>query len=71
MTDLRIVVKTDPDSNIVNGSLRINDLDYDDRAQYTCIATDNFQRSANATIQLRVKGEYTCTLFSCVIAPTS
>lgn len=55
MSDDRIVVKTDPDSNIVNGSLRINDLDYDDRAQYTCIASDNLQRSANATIQLRVK----------------
>lgn len=55
MTDDRIVIKTDPDSNIVNGSLRINNLDYDDRAKYMCIATDDMMRSSNATIQLRVK----------------
>jgi len=54
-SDDRITVKTDPDSNIVNGSLRIDNLDYDDRADYMCVATDSFGHSANATILLRVK----------------
>lgn len=55
LSDERIVISTDPDSNIVNGSLRINDLDYEDRAKYMCIASNGVGNSSDATIQLRVK----------------
>jgi len=53
--DERILVKTGEGSNIVNDSLRINDLDDDDRAHYKCVAKIEGQMSANATIFVRVK----------------
>jgi hypothetical protein len=39
---------------LVNGTLRIEDLDYPDRADYTCIATYN-EHQMNTTILVRVK----------------
>ena len=41
---------------IVNGTLRIEDLDYPDRAEYTCVAS-YMEHSANTTILVRVKGK--------------
>lgn len=40
---------------ILDGTLRIDGLDYSDRAQYTCIATDVAGASSNTTIIVRVK----------------
>jgi len=39
-----------------NSTLRLEDVNYDDSADYTCVAT-NALGSANATISLHVKGE--------------
>jgi len=39
---------------VVNGTLRIEDLQYEDRAEYTCVAT-NMYGSDNSTILVRVK----------------
>ena len=38
-----------------NSTLRVEDVNYDDSADYTCVAT-NALGSANATISLHVKG---------------
>jgi len=38
-----------------NSTLRLEDVNYDDSAEYTCVAT-NALGAANATIGLRVKG---------------
>ncbi len=48
---------------VVNGTLRIENLDYDDREDYVCIATLG-DKSANTTILVRVKGK----IIVCVVS---
>lgn len=54
MSDPRVTVKTDS-RGIEGFELIIADANFDDRAQYTCNATNEIS-SANATILVRVKG---------------
>jgi len=51
--DERITLKANTDG-IENGTLRINQLDFDDRADYACLAT-NYYGNTNSTILVRVK----------------
>ena len=43
---------------VENATLRIENLNYSDRADYTCVATNDDGVSANATILVRVKSKY-------------
>ncbi|GFU33479.1 basigin [Nephila pilipes] len=56
MSDPRINVKTDH-RGVEGTEIIINDAQFDDRAKYTCIATNEIS-SANATILVRVKDKY-------------
>ena len=42
---------------LANASLRIEDIDFDDRAEYMCSATNEFG-VGNNTVMVRVKGKY-------------
>ena len=42
---------------VENATLRIENLNYSDRANYTCVATNSEGVSANSTILVRVKSE--------------
>ena len=53
LTDERISVEAY--GEIEGGSLIIQDVDYDDGGEYTCIASINMS-SANSTVLVRVKG---------------
>lgn len=55
MSDPRLTIKAD--SRGIEGSeLVIDDANFDDRAEYTCSATNDIS-SVNVTILVRVKGE--------------
>lgn len=41
--------------NIENATLRIEDINFDDKGEYTCVATNILGQSANSTITVRVK----------------
>ena len=58
----RVVLKN---GSAENSTLRIEDVCYDDSADYTCVAT-NALGSVNATISLHVKGAEFCNV--CYIA---
>lgn len=53
MSDSRISITQETGSKV--SQLKIDDLDYPDRADYTCIASIG-DDSANSTILVRVKG---------------
>jgi len=57
-----------------NSTLRLEDVTYDDSAQYTCVAT-NALGAANATISLHVKGteiyHYGYCTWSSLIQPSA
>ena len=55
ITDERISLKPNADG-LENGTLRIENLDFDDRADYICFAT-NAYGNRNSTILVRVKGK--------------
>lgn len=55
ISDPRITVKTDS-RNIEGSELVIADANFEDRADYTCVATNEIS-SVNATILVRVKGK--------------
>ena len=50
-------VKLSEHEGIANATLRIEDIDFDDRAVYMCSATNEFG-VGNNTVMVRVKGEY-------------
>lgn len=54
MSNPRVSVKTDP-RGIEGTELLISDAQFEDRAEYTCVATNEIS-SANNTILVRVKG---------------
>lgn len=53
VTDQRLSFSPNKD-NVDNGTLRLEDLDFDDRAEYMCVATNRFNTSSSV-IQVRVK----------------
>lgn len=55
ITDTRITIKADK-RGIEGTELVIDDANFDDRAEYTCSATNEVS-SVNVTILVRVKGQ--------------
>lgn len=53
VTDERLTFSPNKD-NVDNGTLRLENLDFDDRAEYMCVATNRYD-SSNSTILVRVK----------------
>ena len=51
-----------------NRTIRIEDLDFDDRAQYTCVAT-NSHGNSTSTILVRVKGKQCCAVCVGILWP--
>ena len=50
-------VKLNEHDGLANATLRIEDIDFDDRAVYMCSAVNEFG-VGNNTVMVRVKGEY-------------
>ena len=57
-------VKLSEHEGLANATLRIEDIDFDDRAVYMCSATNEFG-VGNNTVMVRVKGEYRRNLWLC------
>lgn len=55
ISDPRVTIKAD-NRGIEGSELIIDDANFDDRAEYTCSATNEIS-SANVTILVRVKGK--------------
>ena len=53
-SDSRISFEDNQDG-VANATLRIKDLDFDDRDEYTCVA-ENMHGNATTTVLVRVKG---------------
>ncbi len=49
-------VSLEEHDGLANATLRIKDMDFEDRAAYMCLATNEFG-SGNSTIMVRVKGQ--------------
>src|SRR6218665_930134 len=59
---VRITLKDTPaqqeSSVMINGTIRITNMDFDDAGDYECVATNNLDNGvSNATISVKVKGQ--------------
>ena len=66
-TDPRVTLSEH--DGLANASLEIRDMDFEDRAEYICVATNGIG-SGNSTIMVRVKGQYLPTGVVMLINPT-